>query len=273
MVMSRPIGNYPGLKGKVALVTGSAKSIGRGIALAFAEQGAAVVIADMNAEAGERTAAEIVRRGGDALFVKADLRRRDELTEAVERAAGHYGQLDVLVNNASVVEPLKPFLEMTFDDWEMVVGGNLFGAFALSQAAARRMAARPEGGSIINILAIQEERPLPNYSAYSTSKGGLAALTRAMAVELSPLGIRVNGIAVGAVYADSVRRNLPPEKYPETDDFEQVPPELDEEARTLIGRLGRPSDVAKAALFLASSDASFITGSILRVDGGRLLFR
>ena len=271
--MRRQIGKYPGLKGKVALVTGSAKSIGRGIALAFAEQGAAVVVADMNAEAGERTAADIARRGGAAQFVKADLRRREELNAAVERAVEIYGRLDVLVNNASVVEPLKPFLEMTFDEWEMVVGGNLHGAFAISQAAARRMTARPEGGSIINILAIQEERPPPNYSAYCTSKGGLAALTRAMAVELSPFGVRVNGIAVGAVYADSVRRNLPQDKYPETDDFERVPPELDEEARTLLGRLGRPSDVAKAAVFLASSDASFITGSIIRVDGGRLLFR
>ena len=271
--MRQPIGKYPGLPGKAVLVTGSAKSIGRGIALAFAEQGAAVVIADMNAEAGERTAAEIVRCGGDALFVKADLRRREELTAAVERTVERCGRLDVLVNNASVVEPLKPFLEMAMDEWEMVVGGNLNGVFALSQAAARRMTAQPEGGAIINILAIQEERPLPNYSAYCTSKGGLAALTRAMAVELSPLGVRVNGIAVGAVYADSVRRNLPPEQYPETDDFEQVPPELDEAAHTLLGRLGRPSDVAKAAVFLASSDASFITGSIIRVDGGRLLFR
>ncbi|TBL73289.1 SDR family NAD(P)-dependent oxidoreductase [Paenibacillus thalictri] len=262
------------LSDKVVMVTGSAKSIGKGIALEFAGHGCSVIIADRDETAGEATAAQIRANGGKAQFIRMDLTSPRDIGLAVERAAADNGKIDILINNAAVVEPLKPFLELTEADWNTVVGGNVTGTFMLSQAAAKLMVRHDQGGVIINLLAIQTESPLPGYAAYCTSKGGMEVLTRSMAIELAPYRIRVNGIALGAVYADSVRRNLPQDQYPpELDDFENVPPELDAASGTLVGRLGRPSDVGKLAVFLASPGAGFLTGGVYRADGGRLINR
>ncbi|MCM3748763.1 SDR family oxidoreductase [Paenibacillus pasadenensis] len=261
------------LKNKVVMVTGSAKSIGKGIALEFAAAGCRLIIADRDEKTGEATAAAIRESGGSAAFIPMDLTSPHSVRSAVARAKAEFGRIDVLINNAAVVEPIKPFLELGEGEWNDVLLGNVTGTFLLSQAAARLMI-HGGGGAMINLLAIQTESPLPGYAAYCASKGGLEVLTRSMAVELAEYGIRVNGISLGAVYADSVRRNLPQDQYPpERDDFENVPPELDAASGTLVGRLGRPSDAGKLAVFLASSAAGFMTGGIYRADGGRLLNR
>ncbi|SDT51946.1 glucose 1-dehydrogenase/3-oxoacyl-[acyl-carrier protein] reductase/2-deoxy-D-gluconate 3-dehydrogenase [Paenibacillaceae bacterium GAS479] len=262
------------LRDKVVMVTGSAKSIGKGIALEFAGHGCKLIIADKDESAGEATAAQIRAGGGSAQFIHMDLTSSEGIVMAIERAEADYGAIDTLVNNAAIVEPLKPFLELSVEEWDYVMRANVTGTFLLSQAAARLMVRQGNGGTILNLLAIQTESPLPGYAAYCTSKGGLEVLTRSMAVELAPYQIRVNGISLGAVYADSVRRNLPQDQYPPgQDDFEQVPPELDASSGTLVGRLGRPSDAGKLAVFLASSAASFLTGAVYKADGGRLLNR
>jgi NAD(P)-dependent dehydrogenase (short-subunit alcohol dehydrogenase family) len=192
-----------------------------------------------------------------------DLARFEDASAVVERTIERFGRLDILVNCAAVMGALKPIVETSLEDWEQVIRTNVNGTFLVTQAAVRRMLQQGEGGAVVNILAIQALMPLPNHAAYASSKGALNSFTRALAVELAGSGIRVNGIAAGSVYTPGVKEEL----------AQMEADEADRSAATLVNRMGRPEEIAKLALFLASDDAAYLAGTIIPADGGRLLSR
>jgi NAD(P)-dependent dehydrogenase (short-subunit alcohol dehydrogenase family) len=241
------------LKGKVAVITGGGRGIGRGISKRFAQEGAKVVIAQRDPETGKRTCQEIQALGGVALFVATDVAKRDLVQHMVDETIKQFATIDVLVNNAAITGENGPFLEVAQEVWDRVIEVNLTGTFICSQLVARVMA-HGEGGSIVNISSINAFRPAPRCSAYATAKGGLETLTRSMAVDLAPFSIRVN-----CIWPGGIQTRLP----------DDVPAQQTDS--TLLGRVGLPSDIAAAAAFLASSDASFITGQSIGLDAGSLI--
>jgi NAD(P)-dependent dehydrogenase (short-subunit alcohol dehydrogenase family) len=243
---------------KTALITGGAGGIGLAISRRFSSEGAAVVIADINATTGPAAERELRSAGAIAHFVEMDLGRAEDTARTVDTALDLCGRIDILVNCAAVLGDLKPITEITYENWERVIRTNLTGTFLLTQAVVRHMLARG-GGVIVNILAIQPLMPLPEYGAYIASKGGLSALNRALAVELADKGIRVNGIAVGSVLTEGSSPALGNAVNPPT--------------AALVGRMGRPEDIAAVAVWLASDDASYLAGAIIPADGGRLISR
>ena len=259
------------LETKAAVVTGATRGIGTAIATHLSDLGAAVAIVGRDRARGELLAGRLRAAGRRAEFVPADLSKPAEARRVVEDTLASLGRIDILVNNAASHGRLTRVLDVSLDEWSDVIGTNLTGTFLVSQAAARAMVAQG-GGAIVNLLAIQSQLPIPGYGPYCVSKGGLDALTRVLAVELAGTGIRVNGIVVGSVYSESVRAVLPPE-LAASDDLEAVPALLDERAATLLGRMGRPSDIARVVAFLVSDDAAYLTGALIAADGGRLLSR
>lgn len=243
------------LRGKVALVTGAQQGIGRSIALALARDGADVGINYLDDRAAaEKAMHEIREAGRRAVVVQADVAHPARARDLVARVAEELGGLDVLVNNAGVY-PRVPFLEMRESDWDLVLGVNLKGGFFCAQAAARAMIAGGRRGSIIN-LASQAIRGAVRGVHYSASKGGVVAMTRAMALELAPHGIRVNAIAPGLTDTAQPR-------YGHGED------ELAALARAVpLGRMAQPDDIASVAVFLAGDDARFVTGQTVHVNGG-----
>jgi NAD(P)-dependent dehydrogenase (short-subunit alcohol dehydrogenase family) len=261
-----------GLPGKVAIVTGGACGIGRAVAMHLATLGVAVVVGDRNVAGGTAVVRAIKAAGGKAHFVEMNLERPEDALRTVQAATSEFGKLDVLINNAAIEGALRPVTDLSLAEWQHVIGTNLTGTFLLSQAAVRQMLIQGTGGAVINILAIQMYSPLPRFSAYCASKGGLLALTRAMAVELTEHGIRVNGVAVGSVYTETAGAALQvSEGLP--DGSNAVPEEADFAAATLLGRMGRPIEIAHIVAFLASEDASYIVGAVISAEGGRLLSR
>jgi len=243
------------LRGKIALVTGAQQGIGRGIALAFAREGADIAVNYLY----DRVEAEKVRRevcaaGQRAVLVQADVARPTDAQTMVAQVLSELGGLDVLVNNAGVY-PRVPFLEMRETDWDLVLDVNLKGGFFCAQAAARAMVAAGRRGSIIN-MASQAIRGAVRGVHYSASKGGVVAMTRATALELAPHGIRVNAIAPGLTDTAQPR-------YGNNED------ELAAMARAVpLGRMAQPDDIAAVAVFLASDDARHVTGQTVHVNGG-----
>ena len=243
------------LRGKIALVTGAQQGIGRGIALAFAREGADVAVNYLD----DRAAAETVMRevcatGQRAVLVQADVARPTNAQTMIAQVLSELGGLDVLVNNAGVY-PRVPFLEMRETDWDLVLDVNLKGGFFCAQAAARAMVAAGRRGSIIN-MASQAIRGAVRGVHYSASKGGVVAMTRATALELAPHGIRVNAIAPG----------LTDTAQPRYGNNEE---ELAAMARAVpLGRMAQPDDIAAVAVFLASDDARHVTGQTVHVNGG-----
>ncbi len=243
------------LRGKIALVTGAQQGIGRGIALAFAREGADVAVnyLDDRVEA-EKVMREVRATGQRAVLVQADVARPTDAQTMVEQVLSALGGLDVLVNNAGVY-PRVPFLEMRETDWDLVLDVNLKGGFLCAQAAARAMVAAGRRGSIIN-MASQAIRGAVRGVHYSASKGGVVAMTRATALELAPHGIRVNAIAPGLTDTAQPR-------YGNNED------ELAAMARAVpLGRMAQPDDIAAVAVFLASDDARHVTGQTVHVNGG-----
>jgi NAD(P)-dependent dehydrogenase (short-subunit alcohol dehydrogenase family) len=267
-----PMPSTQTLDGQAAVVTGGTRGIGRAIASHLCGLGATVAVVGRDADRGRAVVDELRGRAGRAIFLAADLADRAEAAGVVDRAVAELGRLDILVNNAAFVGRHSPLLAMPLDEWTEVVDTNLTATFLACQAAARRMVARGAGGAIVNILAIQSQLPIAGYGAYVASKGGLDALTRALAVELAAHRIRVNGVVVGSVYSASTRLVVGADGD-EGDEGDAVPPALDASAATLVGRMGRPSEIARVVAFLASEDASYLTGSLLLADGGRLLNR
>ena len=246
------------LKGRVAIVTGAGSGNGRGIALRLAEEGARIVAADVDREAAQETAALVGRGGGEAVAMPADVRRREQAAAMVEGAKDRFGGIDVLVNNAGV-ETLIPMLDLEEGEWDRVLDTNLKGAFLCGQAAARAMVDAATPGAIVNIASVNAKIALGGQVHYTSSKGGLLMLTKAMALDLAPHRIRVNAVGPGVIETTMTARSLAdPQRRAML--LSKVP----------LGRVGQPRDVANAVLFLASDEASYITGATLYVDGGWL---
>ncbi len=246
-----------GSQGRVAVVTGGARGIGRAICLALARQGADLVVADLNLPAAQELAAEIDALGRRALPLRVDVSRREEVREMVQRVVAAWGRLDILVNNAAIC-PMAPFEEITDEQWARTLAINLQGPFICSQEAVKVM--KPRGwGRIVTISSVAGKMGSVRSGAdYSASKGGVIALTMCIARTYARSGITANVVAPGTVYTD-LNRNWPQEAL---DDLEQ---------RTPLGYLGEPEDIAAAVAFLASDEARYITGEVLDVNGGFLM--
>ncbi len=247
------------LADRVAIVTGAASGINRAIAVRFAEEGAAVVIADVDLAGAQDTESRVRGAGGRALVAQTDVRRREEIDATVAAAIKHFGRIDILVNGAGI-ETLIPFLDLQESEWNRVLAVNLTGPFLCGQAVAREMVRAARGGKIINIASINSVIALHNQAHYVSSKGGLLMLTKAMALELAQHDINVNAIGPGVVETPLTARSL---GDPDRREFLR--------SRIPLKRFGQPLDVANAAVFLASEASAYVTGTILFVDGGWLI--
>ena len=245
------------LAGKVAIVTGSGTGIGQSIAIRFASEGATVVVDYRNhPEQAQDTKTRCEAAGGKAITVQADVSIIADTQRLVDETYKQLGRCDILVNNAGI-EKEAPFWEVTEADYDAVLDVNLKGVFFLTQAFVRRLRDAKLPGRIINISSVHEDMVFPHFSTYCASKGGIRMLMRDLAVELGPLGITINDIAPGAI-ATPINTNLLADK-----------PELNALLANIpLGRLGTPDEVAGLALFLASDDGAYCTGSTYIIDGG-----
>ena len=244
---------HDSLRGKVVLVTGAGRGIGRAIAEGFAAAGSAVAANDIDGDAAAGTAQRISDGGGTAMAAQADVSESTQVGAMVDSIMAGHGRIDVLVNNAGIVSPTLHFFNATEEWWRRIIDVNLTGHFLVSQPVARIMA-KQGGGSIINMSSGGATRAHRSFTAYDATKGGIEALTRAMALDLGPYNVRVNALVPGSIDTSGMSRDQRALRG------ENVP----------LGRIGEPFDLAGGALFLASDDASYITGETLRVDGGML---
>lgn len=242
------------LQGKTALVTGGAKGIGAAIVQRFAAEGASVAFVDADEAAGRALSGDT-----GTLFVPGDVTRRGLAVQAVAAAVERFGRLDILVNNAGITHA-APFLDLDEADFDRVLAVNLRSYFTMGQAAARQMAAQGAGGAIVNMSSVNAVLAIPDQVPYVVSKGAVNQLTRVMALSLAPHRIRVNAIGPGTIATELARKAVM----------------ASEEARrrllsrTPMKRLGEPEEVAAVAVFLASDDASYLTGQVVYPDGGRM---
>jgi glucose 1-dehydrogenase len=245
------------LEGKTVLITGGGQGIGQGIAFRLAEEGADIVIDYVGSpQSADATVAQIQKVGRRALAVQADISSVDQIHTMMKQAIDSFGGVDVLINNAGV-EKHGSIWEATEHDYDLVLTINLKGAFFASQAFVQHRMAAKKPGKIINISSVHEELPFPHFTSYCASKGGMKMMMRNLSIELAPYGITVNNIAPGAIETpiNTALLNDPSELKALLDN---IP----------LGRLGKVSDVAGAAVFLASADADYITGTTIVVDGG-----
>lgn len=247
------------LKDKVALITGAASGMGRATAILFAREGSKVVAADVDEAGGQKTVDLIHEMGADAFFVKADVSRETDARNMVEQTVARYGRLDILFNNAGVAQGVE-LTEMTEQEWDRVVDIDLKGVFLGSKYGIREML-KTGGGAIVSTASISGLFAQNYLPAYNAAKAGVINLTRNMALEYGPRNIRANAICPGAIDTPMLQSAVSgnPENDPVVKYFHHMAP---------LHRIGKPEDIAKAALFLASDDASFITGHALVVDGG-----
>lgn len=250
------------LENKTAIVTGAAQGIGLACARRLAEEGAKVVLADVEEDTGSAAAAELADQEHDVRFTACDVTERLDVRNLVTGTVEAFGSIDVLINNAAIVAG-GDFLELTEEDFDRVLAVNLKGSFMVGQAVARQMVeqigAGGAPGTIINMSSVNAVFVIPSQLPYSVSKGGINQLTKAMALALAPHGIRVNAIGPGSIMTDMLSTVAA--------DKEMRHIIL---SRTPLGRIGEPEEIAAVAAFLASDDASYISGQTIYADGGRL---
>jgi len=246
------------LKNKVAIVTGSRRGIGKAIALEFAKEGADIVVADIDLKECQKAAAEIEKLGRKSIAVKCDVSRKKDVDLLVRKTIAKFGRVDILVNNAGIYHA-SPLIETKENEWDDVISVNLKSIFLCTQAAAIEMIKKKTKGTVVNITSIAGEVGFANSAAYCASKGGVKNITKELGLELAQYGIRVNAIGPGPIKTPMI-------SFIENDKkvLKQILSGIP------LGRLGEPEEIAKAVLFLASDDASYITGQTLFVDGGWL---
>jgi len=246
------------LEGKVAVVTGSSRGIGKAIAVELGKRGAKVVVNYVSAEQDAQITAETIQtHGGQALIIQADVSSSDQASEMIKKTIETFGQLDILVNNAGITKD-KLILRLTEDDWDLIQDTNLKGTFNCTKPAVRQMI-RQRRGRIINITSISGQMGNAGQTGYSASKAGQIGFTKALAREVAARNITVNAIAAGYIETD-IWNNVPEEYKQAT--IEMIP----------LGRKGTPEEIAYAVAFLASDEAEYITGQCLAVDGGLAMF-
>ncbi|MEM8923435.1 MAG: SDR family NAD(P)-dependent oxidoreductase [Actinomycetota bacterium] len=244
---------HPSLADKVVIVTGAGNGIGRALAERFADAGSQVAVNDVDGDRAKATVDAIEQAGGRAMAVPADVADSTSVAAMIDAVMAEHGRIDVVVNNAGLVSPMLHFFEADEAWWRRIIDVNLTGHFLVSHPAARIMA-KQGGGSIINMSSGGATRAHRSFTAYDATKGGIEALTRAMALDLGPYNIRVNALMPGSIDTSGLdldQRKLRGENVP-------------------LGRIGEPYDMTGAALFLASDDAAYITGDVIKVDGGML---
>lgn len=259
------------LSGKTAIITGGGGSIGTGISVRLAREGAGIVIAQRSASNANEIVERIKEVGGEAAFVQTDLNKEADVDALVEATVERFGSANIVVNNAA--NPRKAWAQdMDRELWENVLTTNLTGPFRLAQKAYQHMN-KHSYGRVINIGAVQSQSPLPGAAAYAASKAGLEGLTRSLAAEWSSPNVTVNTVRVGPVYGSDWTDENQFDDVPPEEAYEHVPAEVDAEAATLVDRIGRPSDVAALVAFLARPESGFVTGAAIPCDGGRTISR
>ena len=245
------------LKDKVAFITGANSGIGKGIAERFAAEGAHVAVNYLPGGTRETDAeAEVATFGATGIAVGGDVSKREDVERMIAEVVAKFGRIDIAINNAGI-EIKRPFLEVTDDEWNKVLAVNLFGAFLVHQVAARQMVKQGPGGKLINVSSVHEDIPFPQYTAYCASKGGMRMMMRNLAMELAPYQINCNNIAPGAI-ATPINQTVLDDPTAMKNALTEIP----------WGRFGTPAEVAAVAVFLASSDSDYVTGSTYYVDGG-----
>ncbi len=245
------------LQGKVAIVTGASKGIGKGIAIRYAQEGATVVLASRSVDLLEVIAADIRKEGGKALPLPLDVMRYESIEGVVARTVSEFGRLDIMVNNAGI-SMAKPSEELAIQDWQRALDTDLSGVFYGCQCAARQMFRQAEGGSIINVTSVYGLVAAPGRLAYCASKAAANMLTKVLAIEWAKKKVRVNAIAPGYIRTELVQGVI---------DSGMLQPEVIEK-RTPLGRIGEVSELLGIAVHMACEESSFMTGSIVNVDGG-----
>jgi glucose 1-dehydrogenase len=235
---------------KVCLVTGSGSGIGKAVAKRFAAEGGKVAVIDLNEQHGNGTVQEIAQAGGEAIFVKTNVGDSSQVQAAIRAAVDRWGRLDVVVNDAAMMT-FTPIVDLTDEDWDRVLDVNLKSVFLFSKYATPHM---PAGGAFVNISSVHAHETTKNVVPYASSKGGMEAFTRGFSEEIASRKLRVNCVAPGAVDTPMLWNN----------------PNVKSGAEKIEGAVGKPEDIAAAVCFLAASEARFITGTTLVVDGGRL---
>lgn len=235
---------------KVVIVTGAANGIGRGIASAYAEKGATVLLADVEEAKGKQTESALKQTGAEVLFVKTDVRSESDIINLMETAKRTYGRIDVLINNAGK-GLFKSVYEVTVEEWDDIIRTNLRSVFLCSREAAKFMRDNEDGGTIVNIASTRAIMSEPNSEGYAATKGGIVAITHALAASLSEDRITVNAISPGWIH---------------TGDYSQLTP-LDHEQH-FSKRVGKPDDIARACLYLTAKENDFVTGINMVIDGG-----
>ena len=245
------------LKDKVCVITGAAQGIGEACAMRFANERAKVVVSDVQIEKGEAVAKAIRNAGGEAIFFACDVSQKSDCVDLIQAAVDAFGSVDVHLSNAAIIAA-KEFLDITEEDWEQTVGVNLNGFFYAGQAAAAQMV-KQGFGNIINMSSINAVVAIPTATPYTVCKGGVLQLTKSMALSLAPYGIRVNAVGPGTIATEMGKTMMsnPAAKKRVL-------------SRTPLGRPGEPDEIASVCVFLASDDASYITGETIYCDGGRL---
>ena len=248
------------LTNKIAIITGARRGMGKTHAITLAKAGVKVVVADISEEDCQKVVDEIKEQGGQALSIKCDVTKKEEVEEMVRKTVEEFGKVDILVNNAGICQ-FKPFLELTEEEWDRTLDINLKGYFLCAQAAAKEMV-KQKSGVIVNITSVamgQVGIGMATIAHYCASKGGIVAMTEALAVELAPYNIRVNAVAPGMI------------ETPMIDPVKQDPKQMEAMlTRVPMGRAGKPEEVSNLVLFLASEESSYMTGSTIVVDGGWL---